>query len=551
MTRASAVTVRDRAHISNLQPQALMARSPTLHQIRRGERVLFIERESGAWKILEGDRLRLFQRLQRPMTVRTFLGLESANLTLHEREEFVWDLYTHGMVEVGGKSFFDPASLWKKPQDYPTFLCLHMTETCNMACRYCQADAVQGSKRMSLETGRRIVERMITENPMRSLTFDFHGGEPLLEYDNMMQVIRHARTLAARHGKAVSFVVQTNGLGLTPERARELLKAGVYVGVSLDGPAEVHDRQRVAPGGGGTFAQVWGNIRRAVEAGLEVGYLAVIHDPDDYLTTSRWFREQGLRSYRINYSSSIGRAVRELRFPAGREEAFARNWLAMVRDSLEWTRLHGEHLHVSDLNNQIHNLTTRSRPFMCYRSPCGAGNSVLGFGVDGGIFACEEMASLDYFRVGNIHDDSVTLRELVDTNPILAQLQQRTVDRIPRCRSCHLKRICSGGCTSKTFAKYGTYMRESPMCGYYQIVYEELMWMLHDHPDMAENLGFAGLTSPRFARQNEERAARAARAAAAVEPLPPADTVAHGTGEAEAATGSGSCQGCSGCGVGP
>lgn len=521
-----------------LQPHALLARTPTVHQIRRGERVLFIERESGSWKILEGDRLRLFLRLQRPMTVRSFLELEGGSLTLPEREAFTWDLFTHGLVEMGGKAFFEPSALWKKPQTYPTFLCLHMTEACNMACRYCQADAVQGQKRMSLETGRRIVERLIVENPAPALTFDFHGGEPLLEFDRMMEVIHHARTLGARHGKTLSFVVQTNGLGLTPERARALLRAGVFVGVSLDGPARVHDKQRVAPGGHGTFEQVWANARRATEAGLELGYLAVIHDPEDYVATSRWFREQGLRSYRLNYSSSIGRAVRELRFPAGREEAFARGWLAMVRDSLEWTRTHGEHLNISDLNNQINNLTTKSRPFMCYRSPCGVGNSVLGFGVDGGIFACEEMASLDYFRVGNIHDDSVRIPDLVDHNPILRELQERTVDRIPRCRTCPLKRICSGGCTSKTFAKYGTYMRESPMCGFYTIVYEELMWMLHDNPDMAENLGYAGLTSPRFAKQIDDRAARAARVHAAVEPVPdPADPASAG-----------SCQGCGGCG---
>ncbi len=494
--------INNREHSPLLHATSLVTRTANLYQSRRGNRVLFIERESGSWLILEGDRLRHFLKLQRAMTVREFLQIENT-MTVREREAFLLELYSMGMVEIAGKSYYNHEKLWKKPQSYPTFLCLHMTEKCNLACTYCQADALPSGSRMPFDTAVKIVDRLLTENPPETFTIDFHGGEPLLEYDNMMAVIRHAKKVAERVGKKPVFMVQTNGTTLTAERVKGLKDEGVFVGVSLDGPGEVHDRQRFTARGKGSFDRVWGNTQRAMDLGLNVGVLAVLHDPSDYLTTSRWFREQGFRSFRVNYSSSIGRAPKELQFPAGREEAFARYWLEMVRESLAWTREHGEHLNISDINNKINNLTTKNRPFMCYRSPCGVGNSVLGFGTDGGIFACEEMASLEYFRVGNIHDQSFTIKSLVDTNPILADLQRRTVDNIPKCSTCHLKRICSGGCTSKVFAKYGTVWRESPMCGFYLIVYEELMWMLYDNPDMAENLGFEGANSPKFAKRKK------------------------------------------------
>lgn len=489
--------INNREHSPLLQATSLVTRTPNLYQSRRGNRVLFIERESGSWLILEDDRLRHFLKLQKPMTVREFINIESG-MNVKQREAFLLELYTMGMVEIAGRSYFNYEKLWKKPQQYPTFLCLHMTEKCNLACSYCQADATPSRSRMPLDTAMKIVERLLTENPPETFTIDFHGGEPLLEYDNMMKVIRHAKKVAEAVGKKPVFMVQTNGTTLTAERVKGLKDEGVMVGISLDGPGEIHDKQRFTARGKGSFDRVWGNGQRAIEMGLNAGYLAVIHDPRDYLTASRWFREQGFRSYRINYSSAIGRAHKELEFPAGREEAFARNWLDMTRDALDWTRQHNEHLNISDINNKINNLTTKNRPFMCYRSPCGVGNSVLGFGTDGGIFACEEMASLEYFRVGNIHDESVSIKDLVDHNPILVDLQRRTVDNIPKCSTCHLKRICSGGCTSKVFAKYGTVWRESPMCGFYLVVYEELMWMLHDNPDMAENLGYAGLNSDKF-----------------------------------------------------
>ncbi len=130
---------------------------------------------------------------------------------------------------------------------------------------------------------------------------------------------------------------------------------------------------------------------------------------------------------------------------------------------------------------------------MCYRSPCGAGNSVFGFAIDGGIHACEEMASTGALRLGSVYDEGLNLAELIDNNPVVEQLRNRTVDNIPRCSRCPFRRFCYGGCTSKTLACFGDLMRESPMCGFYQIVFEELMWKLWDNPDMVRRLGGSAL----------------------------------------------------------
>jgi len=97
------------------------------------------------------------------------------------------------------------------------------------------------------------------------------------------------------------------------------------------------------------------------------------------------------------------------------------------------------------------------------------------------------------FRMANIHDEGLNLARMVESNPIQRLLQSRTVDTIPKCSQCQLKRFCYGGCTSKTMARFGTVMRESPMCGFYQVVFEELMWKIHENPDMVGLLGLPGL----------------------------------------------------------
>ena len=481
---------------STLPEGALLTRTPGLWMRRRGERMLFVEPETASWIILEGPHLEFWQKLSRPMPWSEARALPGP-LSAQEREDFLLHLFGLDLVRVNGRSRFNPEELWKPVQVYPAYLCLHVTEACNFGCHYCMADSFPNKARMPIETGRKILEKILHEIPSNGFTIDFHGGEPLLAWEEIQELVKFARHVNERDGlgKNLWFMLQTNGALLTPEKVQGLKDLEIIVGVSLDGPAEVHDRNRVFAGTGkGTFDVVVQNVRQAQESGFEVGLLGVIHEPRDYVTSFRFMvHEMNRRSFRLNYSSSIGRSHYRLRFPVDRTEEFARGWLAMVDEALAWCRQTGERLAISDVNNQINNLLSKNRPFMCYRSPCGAGNSVLGFGIDGGIHACEEMASLDMFRLANIYDEGLNLARMCESNPVVRLLQSRTVDNIPKCSKCHLKRFCYGGCTSKTMARFGDPMREAPMCGFYQVVFEEMMWKLHENPDIVQYLAPPGV----------------------------------------------------------
>jgi len=479
-----------------LPESALLTRASGLRMRRRGSRMLFIEPESASWIILEEPYLSFWQKLARAMTWSEARQLEHP-LSPSQRENFLIRMYESNMVQVNGRSCLEPAELWKPVQHYPAYLCLHLTEACNFGCLYCMADSFPNKGKMPLGTARLIIEKVLHEIPSDGITIDFHGGEPLLVWDDIQDLVKWARHVNQRDGlgRNLWFMFQTNGALLTPEKVEVLKELDVIVGVSLDGPREVHDRNRVFAGSSqGTFETVLHNVRKAEEMGFQVGLLGVVHEPQDYLKAFRFMvHEMNRRSFRLNYSSYIGRSHYRLRFPVDRTEEFAHAWLEMIDEALAWCREHGEPLNISDVNNQINNLLSKNRPFMCYRSPCGAGNSVLGFGIDGGIHACEEMASLDMFRMANIHDEGLNLARMVESNPIQRLLQSRTVDTIPKCSQCQLKRFCYGGCTSKTMARFGTVMRESPMCGFYQVVFEELMWKIHENPDMVGLLGLPGL----------------------------------------------------------
>lgn len=479
---------------SGLSQNTLFTKCPGLYVRRRQNRSLIIEPRSASWIILEGPALDFWRKMPESAHWSELCAIDNP-LPEADRLSLLQELFSRFMININGRPYFS-GKMWPLERKYPSYLCLHLTEACNFGCRYCMADSVPGKGRMSKETIAKIIEKCLHELPLDHLTIDFHGGEPLLAYDSIKYAVQYAKELNEKEklGKVLAFMFQTNGSLLTDDKILEIKDLGIIVGVSLDGPRDIHDRNRIFAGGGGTFDTVVKNVKRARELGLRVGLLGVIHNPDDYVRSFRFFtRELDRTSFRLNYSSFIGRSARLLDFPVTRAKAFAEGWLAMVDEALQYSREHQKPLAIQDITNQINNLVTKQRPFMCYRSPCGAGNSVFGFAIDGGIHACEEMASTGALRLGSVYDEGLNLADLIDNNPVVEQLRSRTVDNIPRCRRCPIRRFCYGGCTSKTLACFGDLMRESPMCGFYQIVFEELMWKLWDNPDMVRRLGGSAL----------------------------------------------------------
>ncbi len=481
----------------NLADTTLITKADEITVKRRQGRVLLIAPPVAGWIVLEPDEFSFWSLLQRSQSWEQVRSLEH-KLSQEERAKLMERLYQAGLLNWNGRSYFNVQTMWERPQTYPSFLCLHITEACNFGCKYCFADSVPTNGYMPVETAERIIAKCLRELPPEKLLFDFHGGEPLMAWDLLVHCVQYARELNEKEniGKDVSFIFQTNGSLLTSEKVKKHKELDVDVGISLDGPAEVHDKNRIfARGTGqgkerGTFEVVVANWKNALSLGLRCGVLGVVHDPADYIKCFNFFvNELGLRRFRLNYSSFIGRSTRLLDFSATRAEDFANHWLEMVDVALEWCREHQETLTISDVDVQINNLMSRNRPFMCYRAPCGVCNSILGFAIDGGVHACEEMASSGVLRLGNVFDEGFNLKDMVDNNELCRQLQRRTPENIPRCKRCGFRRFCSAGCTSKTLAYYGEYMHESPMCRFYKRVFEGLMWRIYENPDLVPWLG--------------------------------------------------------------
>ncbi|MCD6309698.1 MAG: radical SAM protein [Candidatus Eremiobacteraeota bacterium] len=473
-----------------------------LARFTRDSKILYVAPDSGSWMVLEGKELDTFKKLTKPITAGNFLG-EHYSSNPGAGRDFIKRLYANDLIRLNGRSRYDPSKLWEPPQRYPSFLCLHITEACNLRCSYCYAKAHDKKNKMPLETAKLILERIIRELPGPNFVIDFHGGEPLLEFDNIVASIKHARKVNEEVKKCLSFITQTNGVLITREMALTMKEIGLRPGISIDGPPEVHNKYRKYPNGKGSHKEVWRGIELVRDVGITPGVLAVVHHPEDYVPVLKFFLDNGFEGMRINFTSYIGRAQEEMDFHYVRGENFARNYLKLVDEALAWCRKYDKPLRINDLDHFIHNLTNKTRLMMCYRSPCGIGNSILGFALDGKISGCEETASMGLFFAGSIFD-STPLTDVVDKSPVLQELYQRKVENIPRCSRCAFRRFHGAGCTSKVYSMYKDLFRESPMCRFYQVVMEELMWKIHDNPDMVKYLGYRPPSVPQTTKPPEK-----------------------------------------------
>jgi radical SAM protein with 4Fe4S-binding SPASM domain len=451
---------------------------------RRGPLCCVLEPESARFLVMEPEYWRVFAHLERPRTfgdlVRTFPDLGAQFL-----EPFVQQLHYTGLVRLRGKAFRNAAFLWRQVLAAPSFVALHLGSACNFRCTYCYSPAASGAP-MTKETAGNIIRRYLAALPGDALSIDFLGGEPLLNFDVMVYAMQTA--MEVLRDKRVSFLVQTNGSLLDSEKIKILKKFNVGVGVSLDGPAQIHDQNRLDAEGRGTHSIVLENMSRARDAGLQVAPLAVITEPSQYVPVLEFFVSRGFDFVRMNYSSCLGRARGSMSFPHARGEEFAREYIRMARRANQLSRLEGRKIQISDLKYHLANLTRAQRDYMCLKSPCGAGENIISFDGEGRAYACEEYDSQTKARMCLGVPEDGDIVKFLRESPVMIALRGRTVESIPRCRRCPFRNLCCGGCAHKALAAFGDFLREDPMCRFYQVVFEDLMWLITENPSVVRNL---------------------------------------------------------------
>jgi uncharacterized protein len=367
-------------------------------------------------------------------------GLKSLEKTyataeLHEAMAEIDDLIKGGMLFTSDDA---PANIAEGRQPVIKALCLHVAHDCNMACRYCFGGQGQFSGPRALmtdEIGKKALDFLIDNSGSRkNLEVDFFGGEPLLNWQTIKNIVKYGREIETMHGKHFRFTLTTNGLLLTDEVADFLNRHMDNVILSIDGRPEVNDRMRPLIGGQGSHARVLDNFKRFVKQRDGLYYVrgTFTRHNLDFANDVRYLAEAGFRSI------SVEPVV------APEDEDYALR-------CQDLTAILTEYDHLADfwLEQRAH-----GKPFDFFHfkidldqgscifkriAGCGAGTEYVAISPEGDIYPCHQFVGETEFKLGSLNHPPFS-------NHLFDLFNKAHVYNKAPCQNCFARFYCSGGC---------------------------------------------------------------------------------------------------------
>ena len=328
-------------------------------------------------------------------------------------------------------------------------LCLHVAHTCNLNCSYCFASQgkYQGDRAiMSFEVGKRAFDFLIENSgTRRNLEVDFFGGEPLMNWDVVKQLVAYARSIEKEHNKNFRFTLTTNGLLIDDEVIDFLNKEMSNVVLSLDGRREVHDLFRKDYAGNGSYDKIVPKFKKLVEARGGKDYYVrgtFTHNNVDFTNDILHMADLGFTELSMEpvvCAPTDPCALTDEDMPKIFEqyEILAKEMLKRKKEGRPFTFYH----YMLDLKNG---------PCIYKRiTGCGSGTEYMAVTPWGELFPCHQFVGDSKYSLGNIYD-GVTNTEIQDG------FRSCNAYARPECADCWARLYCSGGCAANSYHATGS-----------------------------------------------------------------------------------------------
>ena len=320
-------------------------------------------------------------------------------------------------------------------------LCLHIAHDCNLKCRYCFAEEGEyHGKRslMSAEVGKKAIDFIIANSgKRRNLEVDFFGGEPLMNFDVVKEIVEYGREQEKLHDKNFRFTITTNGILLDDEKQKYINENMHNVVLSLDGRKEVNDYMRPRAGGQGSYDIIVPKFQKLAESRNQTDY---------YLRGT--FTHNNL-----DFSKDVFHIADDLGFKQVSVEpvvAEATESYAITEDDLdtifeEYEKL-AEQLYIrhktgeKDFNFFHFMVDLTGGPCVAKRlSGCGSGTEYLAVTPEGDLYPCHQFVGQEEYKIGSVYTG-------IENTAIREEFANCNVYTKPDCKKCWAKFYCSGGC---------------------------------------------------------------------------------------------------------
>lgn len=364
-------------------------------------------------------------------------AIQEVNELKDNEELFTEDTYKERIID------------FKKRQTVVKALCLHIAHDCNLACRYCFAEEGEYHGRralMSYETGKQALDFLIANSgSRRNLEVDFFGGEPLMNWDVVKQLVAYGREQEKLHDKHFRFTLTTNGVLLNDEIMEFANKEMDNVVLSIDGRKEVHDRMRPFRKGAGSYDLIVPKFQKFAESRHQDRYYVrgtYTHFNTDFSKDVLHLADLGFKQ--ISVEPVVAQPTDEY--------ALKDSDLPVLFD--EYDRLAAEMVKRNKAGNGFNffhfMIDLNGGPCVAKRlSGCGSGTEYLAVTPWGDLYPCHQFVGQDDFLMGNV-DDGIVKPEIAD------DFRSCNVYSKDKCRNCFAKFYCSGGCMANSYNFHGT-----------------------------------------------------------------------------------------------
>ena len=328
-------------------------------------------------------------------------------------------------------------------------LCLHVAHTCNLSCSYCFASQgkYQGERAlMSFEVGKQALDFLVAHSgTRRNLEVDFFGGEPLMNWQVVKDLVAYARSLEPIHNKNFRFTLTTNGVLLNDEVIDFCNKEMHNVVLSLDGRKEVHDRFRKDYSGNGSYDTIVPKFQHFVERRGDKSYYirgTYTHHNTDFVNdilhmADLGFTELSMEPVVCSPDDPCALTQEDLPVLFEQYETLAREMLRRQREGRPFTFYH----YILDLKHG---------PCIYKRiSGCGSGTEYMAVTPWGELFPCHQFVGDPKYSLGNIWDG-------VTNTAVQDEFRSCNAYARPECADCWARLYCSGGCAANSYHASGS-----------------------------------------------------------------------------------------------
>ncbi len=363
-------------------------------------------------------------------------ALEEIDVLKEAGQLFTEDVYKDAIID------------FKKRKTVVKALCLHIAHDCNLACKYCFAEEGEyhGDRSlMSFEVGKKALDFLIANSGNRvNLEVDFFGGEPLMNFQVVKDLVAYGRSKEEEYNKKFRFTLTTNGMLLNEDVMEFANREMDNVVLSVDGRKEVHDFMRPTRNGKGSYDLIIDKFKTMAEMRNQTNYYVrgtFTHHNLDFSQDVLHLADLGFKQISMEPVVAPDEqpyAIKEEDLPKlfAEYDALAKAMIEREKDGKGFNFFH----FMIDLTGG---------PCLYKRlSGCGSGTEYLAVTPWGDLYPCHQFVGMEQFKLGNV-DTGIEKTELVD------EFKLCNVYAKDKCKDCFARFYCSGGCAANSYNFHG------------------------------------------------------------------------------------------------